>query len=75
MAKISDADIELIGSGGGVFNIDVDGHRTYCKSNTGRFPTDDEILNGISEKEEFSPIRNSAFSRRIVHNRITRQPK
>ena len=48
MAKISDADVELIGGGGGVFNIDVDGHRTYCKSNTGRFPTDDEILNGIS---------------------------
>ena len=48
MAKILDADIELIGSGGGVFNIDVDGHRTYCKSNTGRFPTDDEILNVIS---------------------------
>jgi selT/selW/selH-like putative selenoprotein len=38
------AQVDLRKSGGGVFEITVDGRLAYSKKATGRFPTDDEIL-------------------------------
>jgi len=35
---------ELIKGGGGIFDVQVDGDRIYSKSETGRFPENDEIL-------------------------------
>ncbi len=32
---------------GGIFDVAVDGARIYSKHETGRFPTQDEILSGI----------------------------
>ena len=43
MSAVLNADIELVGGGGGVFNIDVDGRRAYSKIETGTFPTDNEV--------------------------------
>ncbi len=37
-------DAELIQSKGGVFDVEVDGKLIYSKSETDRFPTDQEIL-------------------------------
>lgn len=39
-----DADIRLRKTGGGVFEITVDGAVRFSKKATGRFPTEDEIL-------------------------------
>jgi selT/selW/selH-like putative selenoprotein len=36
--------VDLRKSGGGVFEITVDGRLAYSKKATGRFPTDDEVL-------------------------------
>ena len=38
------ADVRLRKSGGGVFEITVDGRLAYSKKATGRFPTDEEVL-------------------------------
>jgi len=38
------ADIALRRSGGGVFEITVDGRLAFSKKATGRFPTDEEVL-------------------------------
>jgi len=38
------AQIALRKSGGGVFEITVDGRIAYSKKATGRFPTDEELL-------------------------------
>jgi selT/selW/selH-like putative selenoprotein len=38
------ANVQLRKSGGGVFEITVDGSLRYSKKATGRFPTDDEVL-------------------------------
>jgi selT/selW/selH-like putative selenoprotein len=37
------ADVQLRKSGGGVFEIMVDGSVRYSKKATGRFPTDEEV--------------------------------
>ena len=37
-------DATLIPGGGGIFDVVVDGRRIYCKRETGRFPTHDEVL-------------------------------
>ena len=37
-------DVTLIPGGGGIFDVEVNGHRIYCKRETGRFPTHEEIL-------------------------------
>jgi len=37
------ADVELIRSSGGVFEITVDGQLKFSKKKIGRFPTDAEI--------------------------------
>jgi selT/selW/selH-like putative selenoprotein len=36
--------VELRRSGGGVFEITVNGRLAYSKKATGRFPTDQEVL-------------------------------
>ena len=37
------AEVELIESGGGVFEITVDGRIAFSKKAEGRFPTEDDI--------------------------------
>jgi selT/selW/selH-like putative selenoprotein len=41
------ARVELLRSGGGVFEISVDGRLAYSKKATGRFPTDEEVLSTL----------------------------
>lgn len=38
-----DAEVSLIKSGGGVFEIERGGDLVYSKRATGRFPTEDEV--------------------------------
>ena len=38
------AHVDLRRSGGGVFEITVDGTLAFSKKATGRFPTDEEVL-------------------------------
>ena len=38
------AEVELVPGVGGVFEITVDGQLKFSKKQTGRFPTDDEII-------------------------------
>ncbi len=45
--KSPQADVRLRKSGGGVFEITVDGRLHYSKKATGRFPSDDEILGAV----------------------------
>ena len=40
----SDTQVSLRKSGGGVFEITVDGRLAYSKKATGRFPSDEEVL-------------------------------
>jgi selT/selW/selH-like putative selenoprotein len=40
--------VRLRKSGGGVFEITVDGRLRYSKKQTGAFPTDDELLATIA---------------------------
>jgi selT/selW/selH-like putative selenoprotein len=42
-AEFPDAEIELIESSGGVFEVSKDGELIYSKKQTGRHPTWDEI--------------------------------
>ncbi len=41
------ASLEVIPSGGGVYEIDVDGKRIYSKKETGEFPDEDAIVEQI----------------------------
>jgi selenoprotein W-related protein len=41
------ASLEIIPSGGGVYEIDVDGKRIYSKKETGEFPDEDAIVEQI----------------------------
>ena len=41
------AQVSLRKSGGGVFEVTVDGRLAYSKKATGRFPTDEEVLSGL----------------------------
>jgi len=38
------AEVELVPGVGGVFEITVDGQLKFSKKQTGRFPTDEEII-------------------------------
>ena len=38
------AEVHLRRSGGGVFEVTVDGRLAFSKKATGRFPTDEEVL-------------------------------
>ncbi len=44
LAKVPTAQVALRKSGGGVFEITVDGRVAYSKKAAGRFPTDEEVL-------------------------------
>ena len=44
LAKMPAAQVALRRSGGGVFEITVDGRLAYSKKATGAFPTDEEVL-------------------------------
>jgi selT/selW/selH-like putative selenoprotein len=44
IAKMPTAQVALRKSGGGVFEITVDGRLAYSKRASGRFPTDEEVL-------------------------------
>ena len=48
LAKAPSAQVSLRKSGGGVFEITVDGRLAYSKKATGQFPSDDEVLRTIS---------------------------
>jgi selT/selW/selH-like putative selenoprotein len=39
--------VALRKSGGGVFEISVDGKLAYSKKASGRFPTDDEVVQAL----------------------------
>ena len=41
-------DVELIKGSGGIFDVVADGRSIYCKHDTGRFPTDEEVLAKLS---------------------------
>jgi len=42
------ADVRLRKSGGGVFEVTVNGTVRYSKKATGRFPTDQEVLAALT---------------------------
>jgi len=44
LARQPAASVILTKSGGGVFEINVDGRLAYSKRETGRFPTDTEVV-------------------------------
>jgi len=44
-----DLDPKLVASGGGVFEVTVDGDLVFSKKSTGRFPNDGEILRLIRD--------------------------
>jgi selT/selW/selH-like putative selenoprotein len=41
------AEVTLRRTGGGVFEITVDGRLVFSKKATGRFPTDQEVVSGL----------------------------
>jgi selenoprotein W-related protein len=41
---------QLIKSGGGVFEVVVDGRKIFSKKETGRFPENQEILDTLGKK-------------------------
>lgn len=43
---------ELIGGGGGIFDVEVDGAAIFSKFSESRFPRDGEIADLLSEKAE-----------------------
>ncbi|MBT8346857.1 MAG: Rdx family protein [Desulfofustis sp.] len=43
LRKKYDADVELVASGGGVYEITVDGKLIFSKKRLGRFPADGEL--------------------------------
>jgi selT/selW/selH-like putative selenoprotein len=48
LAKHPTAKITLRKSGGGVFEITVDGAQRFSKKQQGRFPTDQEVAASVS---------------------------
>ena len=42
------AQVRLLKSGGGVFEITVDGGLRFSKKAAGRFPTDEEVLHTLA---------------------------
>ncbi|MCK5438861.1 MAG: Rdx family protein [Gemmatimonadetes bacterium] len=48
--NIEHANVELIASGGGVFEIEVDGDLIYSKKQTGEFPAEDDIVAALGER-------------------------
>lgn len=48
--KKFNVDAEMIKGGGGIFDVKLNGDLIYSKKQTGRFPTDNEVLQAISAK-------------------------
>ncbi|MBV8455988.1 MAG: Rdx family protein [Acetobacteraceae bacterium] len=48
LKRFPSAEINLRKSGGGVFEITVDGRLRFSKKATGRFPTEDEVAATLS---------------------------
>lgn len=44
-------DAKLVPSGGGVFEVTVDGRLVFSKRKEGRFPEDEEILKLLKSKQ------------------------
>jgi selenoprotein W-related protein len=45
-----EAQAELVGSGGGVFEVTVDGELVFSKKASGRFPEDGEVARLIRDR-------------------------
>jgi selenoprotein W-related protein len=45
LAKTFDADVELLASSGGVFEVVADGKLIFSKKNLKRFPEEGEVVN------------------------------
>jgi selenoprotein W-related protein len=45
-------DLKLIPSGGGCFELTVDGELVYSKLKTGRFPDEHDVLKSVAERHE-----------------------
>jgi selT/selW/selH-like putative selenoprotein len=43
LRELGGADVEIVRSSGGVFDITVDGSLKFSKKTVGRFPTDQEV--------------------------------
>lgn len=48
--NIESADVELIASGGGVFEVEVNGDLIYSKKQTGEFPREKDIVAALSKR-------------------------
>ena len=48
MEKKFAAEVELVKSSGGVYEIEVDGKKIFSKAETRRFPEDDEIFAAVA---------------------------
>lgn len=48
--NIESADVELIASGGGVFEVEVNGELIYSKKQTGEFPQEKDIVAALSKR-------------------------
>jgi selenoprotein W-related protein len=48
--NIESADVELIASGGGVFEVEVNGDLIYSKKQTGEFPQEKDIVAALSKR-------------------------
>jgi selT/selW/selH-like putative selenoprotein len=55
LAKMPSTEIHLRKSGGGVFEITVDGKLAYSKKASGRFPTDEEVFAILGSRTEQIP--------------------
>lgn len=48
--EFDDVDAELVESGGGVFEVTVDGRRVFSKKETGRHADPDEVVEEIRRR-------------------------
>ena len=45
-------DSELVRGSGGIFNVSVDGRRIYSKDDTGRFPSEKDIVEQLRKLQK-----------------------
>ena len=55
LTTMPSAEIQLRKSGGGVFEITVNGKLAFSKKATGRFPTDEEVLGTLASGTDQTP--------------------
>jgi len=60
------AGLELVPSGGGCFEIDVDGKQIYSKLETGSFPDEEQILSCLDDHRE----NRSRYSLHPWHHQV-----